>query len=104
MLANKDCKESMDSEMTIVDTTEEAMEMFLKFMYTAELPDLELMLYVEVLKLSEKYQVKDLKILCERKIAFKMSAFDPLHEIYQLSFAYNCSELFKLLSFEAFQA
>lgn len=100
MFSNKDCVEVKNSEMTILSVEKEALQMFLKFLYTAQIPVLVLSLYMEVLELAEKYQVEDLKSLCESEIASKMTLNDPVHEIYQFAFTYNCSQQLKIKSFD----
>lgn len=78
--------------MKIIDATIDIFKMFLEFLYTARVPgNLSLLKTTELLKVAHKYDVEDLKKICDDILIVSLNDLHPVHEIYQLAHTYNCS-------------
>lgn len=71
MLENE-MEESRSGTIRISDTSTEALDAFVGYMYTAEAP-LDEQMACELLVLAEKYQVKHLKAYCEKVLISKLN-------------------------------
>lgn len=69
---NHDFKESLDGEIIINDHPYEIMKPFIRFLYTYNLPN-DATNVAALLRVSEKYQVEALTILCMKKLATKLT-------------------------------
>lgn len=99
MLANKDCNEYKQSLLKIVDVSEDIFELFIEFLYTDRIPNLSLTQATDVLIVADKYDVKKLKQMCDNMLVTILKATDPVHDVFQLAHALNCSHELKKKAF-----
>ncbi|XP_043287596.1 TD and POZ domain-containing protein 4-like [Venturia canescens] len=88
-----DMKEKDTSTVEIVDTTAEIFEEFLKYLYTGELNDLKNKVE-EMLLLADKYQVCELKDLCENFLLENISEGNVIKNFF-VADKYRCATLKK---------
>lgn len=91
MLSNNSFKETQQSAMIVTDVSPSTFEIFLRFIYRAEVPNLSVFGAVELIKLAEKYDFGDLKSICETVLVNKLSQID-CYNIYLMAHRYNCSK------------
>lgn len=103
MLSNDRYKETQQSVMQVTDASETAFKIFLDFLYTADTPSLSVLGAVQLIKLAEKYDVGDLKSICEMTLINKMTQSDSIYEIYLFAHRYNCSQALILKAFQFVQ-
>lgn len=99
MFANKDCDESKQSLMLIVDVSKDIFELFFHYLYTNRLPGLSMEQASEVLIVADKYDVQKLKMECDGIMIKLLKEDDPVHDIFQFAHTYNCSQELKQKSF-----
>ncbi|RWS16298.1 protein roadkill-like isoform X1 [Dinothrombium tinctorium] len=87
-----DFKENRESCMRIDEFSYEAVHSMLKFMYCHEVDNIKDLVF-DLLLLSDKYNVKKLKILCENYISSKIK-LDNFFRIYQMA-TYNNTPILK---------
>lgn len=92
MLSNKNYKETQQSVMTITDTSKDVFKIFLEFVYNADIPIVTIYGATELIKLAEKYDLGDLKHICENILITKLTQTDSVYEIYMFAHQYNCSQ------------
>ncbi|XP_043287592.1 BTB/POZ and MATH domain-containing protein 1-like [Venturia canescens] len=88
-----DMKEKDTSTVEIVDTKAEIFEEFLKYLYTGELNDLENKAE-EMLLLADKYQVGELKDMCENFFLDNISEVNVIKNLI-VADKYRCATLKK---------
>lgn len=91
MLANKECEESKQSLLKIVDVSKETFEIFFQFLYSKRVSNLSLEQATDVLIVADKYDVQWLKNLCDNLLVKLLQQTDSVHDIFQFAHAYNCS-------------
>lgn len=91
MLSNDSYEETKNSMMKICDAPKSSFKLFLEFLYTAQLPTLPINEALEVLKIADKYDVSDLKKICDDQVIAILKPEDPVHEVYQFAHTYKCS-------------
>lgn len=91
MFAHDVYEETKTSIMKIVDASKPIFKLFLKFLYTAHIPRIPISAFMELLKLADKYQVDDLKKICDDSLVAMLKETHPVHEVYQFAHLYNCS-------------
>lgn len=93
MFKHKNTKESMDSRIVIVDSTASAVSKMVGYIYTAELPgELEIEDAARLVQLAEKYDMDQLKALCEEKLIKQLSKFNVC-TLLQFADTYNADLL-----------
>lgn len=92
MLSNKNYKETQQSTMKLTDTSTDVFKIFLEFIYNASIPHITIYGAVELIKLAEKYDLGDLKEICENVLINKVTQSDSVFEIYMFAHQYNCSQ------------
>lgn len=100
MLANKDCEKYKQSLLRIEDVTVDVFETFLHFVYTGQLQNLPLNKASEVLVVANKYDVQELKQMCDDMMVSLLVENDPVHHIFQFAHAFNCSQELKMKAFQ----
>lgn len=91
MFSNDGYEETKTSTMKIVDASKVMFKLFLKFIYTAAIPKIPVPAFMELLKLADKYQVDDLKRICDASLVSMLKEMHQVHEVYQFAHLYNCS-------------
>lgn len=86
-------KEKRTSRVDIVDTSAEIFEEFLKYLYTGEIKDLT-KIVEQVLAVADKYQVGDLKELCENCLLGNLCR-DTVVKYVLIADKYRCTLLKK---------
>lgn len=89
-------RDTQASEMNIHDLSAEAVENFLRFLYTGDMPDIDKVM--DVFALSAKLNVPELRSICERIICEHILEQSSAYKIFVLGHAYN-SESLKLSAF-----
>lgn len=86
--------------MKITDTSKDVFKIFLDFIYNADIPFVTIYGATELIKLAEKYDLGDLKQICENVLISKMTQRDSVYEIYMFAHQYNCSQELILKAFQ----
>lgn len=103
MFSNQNFEEAQKSLMIVDDATKDVFKLFLQYLYTNQIPSqhsLSILDTAEVFKVAHKYDVKDLIKTCDDRMIQILKADDPVHDIYQLTQLFNCSQELKKKSFE----
>lgn len=100
MFSNEEFEETQQNVMIVEDVTIVIFKLFLQFVYTNQMPLLSLHGSTEVFKLAHKYDVRDLIKMCDDTMVRILKKDDPVHNIYQLSQLFNCSQELKKKSFD----
>ncbi|KAK0076854.1 hypothetical protein PV325_004762 [Microctonus aethiopoides] len=94
-----DMTESADKQIIITDIEVDIMQKVVEFMYTGTInpvPNYDILL--SILKVADKYEIKDLKVLCEEKLSEKITVENVL-EILEKSSLYGGPLLTKSVSY-----
>jgi len=94
-------KERSGSKVEIKDISKEAFQKFLDYIYSCEV-SLTADDVIELLDLSNKYEVDDLKAVCQEHLLKELND-DNAHDIFQYAHFYNCSMDLKKAAFELVQ-
>ncbi|VDN03121.1 unnamed protein product [Thelazia callipaeda] len=87
--------ESTERRVVIEDAEYEAVRCMLRYMYTGEMDDMDMDAdLASVLTLAERYQIDDLKQICERKLCAQIDKCN-FGEMLYLADLYNCKILRK---------
>ena len=86
-----DMKEKLTDEVNIVDLEPEAVEMMIRFMYAGKVDGLEENA-VSLLPCAEKYNLKELKVVCEVALIDQLSVGNCLDTLI-LADSYRASDL-----------
>jgi len=81
-------KESSSKEIHITDTTEELFREFLNYLYTGRYNDRQEELTPDFLLLADKYDVRGLKLECERKLSNHLTVENVMQKLW-LADTYN---------------
>jgi BTB/POZ domain len=92
-----DLAEKRNNKTRITDSSKEAFEEFLYFIYTGEVKNMKTHV-VDLLALSHKYEVTDLNRECEDHLIKGLDEFNA-HDVFQYAHLYNCSQDLKLAAF-----
>jgi len=94
-------KERSTSKGVIKNVKKEAFQKFLGFIYSGNI-DLNADDVIDLLDLSNKYEVDDLKAVCVLHLLKDLNA-ENAHDIFQYSHFYNCSIDLKKTAFKLIQ-
>jgi len=94
-------KECSTPKGAIEDVKNEVFQKFLGFIYSGNV-DLTADDVIDLLDLANKYEVDDLKTVCELQLLKDLCA-DNAHDIFQYSHFYNCSIDLKKAAFKLIQ-
>lgn len=91
------------SQLTITDIPKDTFEIFYNYLYTDRIPNLPVTKAQQVLIIADKYDVQTLKNICDDMIINQLEEGDPVHEIFQMAHAYDCSRRLKEVAFRFVQ-
>lgn len=90
--------ESIATEGTINDISKEAFQEFLRFLYTETIEKIDLHV-LELLAISDLYQVEDLKVICKAQLQIGLSE-ENAPFVFQYAHRYRCDDELKLAAFK----
>jgi hypothetical protein len=90
--------ESTSNEGTINDISKEAFKEFLSFLYTETIEHIDLYV-LELLAISDLYQVEDLKIICKAQLQTGLTE-ENAPFVFQYAHRYRCDDELKLTAFK----
>ncbi|CAO1379408.1 unnamed protein product [Diamesa serratosioi] len=91
-------EEARSHETVVTDVTNESFGEFLSYLYSGKCPNLEVYA-MDLLVIADKYEIDDLKKLCELKILLNLTK-DNAPEIFELANTYRCRTELKTEAFE----
>jgi len=94
-------KERSAKQVEIKDISKEAFQKFLGFIYSCEV-ELTADDVIELLDLANKYEVVDLKAVCQVHLMEGLNVSNA-HDVFQYAHFYNCSMDLKKAAFELVQ-
>lgn len=93
--------ESISTEGTINDISKEAFQEFLRFLYTETIDNIDLYV-LELLAISDLYQVEDLKVICKAQLQTGLTE-DNAPFVFEYAHRYRCDEELKMAAFKLIQ-
>ena len=85
-------KEKISNKVLIQDAKYDTFRIFLEYLYTSQLPNLDLEVLSELLHLAEQYMLEHMKSLCEKQMK-KYATAKTVSELYELAKRYNAQTL-----------
>uniref|UniRef100_A0A0N4ZKS6 BTB domain-containing protein n=1 Tax=Parastrongyloides trichosuri TaxID=131310 RepID=A0A0N4ZKS6_PARTI len=93
MFSHKNTKESLEECINIVDSTPSAVSKMIGYIYSADIPgELDIEEAASLVQLAEKYDMEQMKILCEEKLIIQLSKSNVC-SLLQFADTYNAELL-----------